>query len=175
MPDDPSYPPASREGFRIREARASDVPNLMAVEVASFRTDRLTPRQFAAHASSRTADLIVAHVGETLAGYALVLSRKGSRALRLYSLAVEQRFQGLGLGSALLAAAEMRAEARGAQRLRLEVRRDNMTAIRLYKARGYRLTGRKGAYYADGCPALRFEKELQCEGACDRPFLDEAA
>ena len=65
-----------------------------------------------------------------------------------------------GLGRRLLADAEAVAAGRKATVLRLEVREDNLSAIRLYERRGYRLIGSYSRYYADKADALRYEKTL---------------
>ena len=82
--------------------------------------------------------MLVASGAEAPVGYAVVLTRRGSRSARLYSIAVAAEAAGRGIGSRLLAAAEEAARRRGADRLHLEVRADNSTAIRLYERAGYR-------------------------------------
>jgi ribosomal protein S18 acetylase RimI-like enzyme len=89
-----------------------------------------------------------------------VLLRAGSRGARVYSLAVDPRWQGRGVGSRLLRAAESRAADHGCTFIRLEVRADNARAIRQYVRAGYAEIGAKPAYYDDGEMALRFEKSL---------------
>jgi ribosomal-protein-alanine N-acetyltransferase len=59
-----------------------------------------------------------------------------------------------GLAAALLAAGLERCHESGARRCFLEVREDNHGAIRLYRACGFRPTGRRGSYYQDGATAL---------------------
>jgi ribosomal protein S18 acetylase RimI-like enzyme len=113
--------------------------------------------------------LIVAKAGEELAGYALVLRRRGSRIARLYSLAVAEAWRGSGLGSRLLALAQERAALNNAASFRLEVRTDNEAAIRLYERTGYRLVGQKHDYYADGATALCYELPLSNAPAPDLP------
>jgi ribosomal protein S18 acetylase RimI-like enzyme len=44
--------------------------------------------------------------------------------------------------------------------LRLEVRADNVAAIRLYERHGYRRIGRLAAYYDDGADGWRYEQPL---------------
>jgi [ribosomal protein S18]-alanine N-acetyltransferase len=65
-----------------------------------------------------------------------------------------------GLGRQLLAAVEALARRRGAAELRLEVRPDNLSALRLYEASGYRTFDRRSRYYEDGADALRMRKPL---------------
>lgn len=60
----------------------------------------------------------------------------------------------------MLKAAEQLAAERGASSIHLEVRPDNVRAIRLYDNFGYRLTGAKARYYEDGAPAYRLTKSF---------------
>jgi ribosomal protein S18 acetylase RimI-like enzyme len=160
MPEVARLPPSTPADIRIGDALASDLDDLAAIELAAFRTDRLSRRQFAAHVRGGRADVLVARHGSGLAGYALVFRRRDSAVARLYSLAVAESWTGRGLGVALLHQAEQRATAAGAKFLRLEVRADNGPAIRLYEDQGYRFIGRRDTYYEDGAPALRYERLL---------------
>lgn len=90
----------------------------------------------------------------------MLLFRRNSHSARLYSLAVGVDARGLGLGDALLAACEDASRHRDCTRLRLEVRRDNAAALRLYQYRGYRLFATRLNYYEDGEDALRLERSL---------------
>jgi ribosomal protein S18 acetylase RimI-like enzyme len=161
MPQDNSFSPAPIDSdLRLRPARRTDANALARLETAAFRGDRLSRRSFAALVRSPSAILLVAIVSGAIVGYALVLTRRGSRVARLYSLAVAPEAGGQGLGSRLLAASERAARARGAESLRLEVRSDNSAAIGLYERRGYRLIGRRADYYHDGAAALRYQRRL---------------
>src|SRR5262245_27244316 len=115
---------------KIRAATMADLGALIDLENRSFSSDRLdrtAPRRLIA---SRSAAVIVAAAGSRAAGYAVVMFRSGSRVARLYSLAVDPEFR--GLGRQLLAAAERRAARAGSRVIRLEVRDDNTRAINLY-------------------------------------------
>lgn len=75
---------------------------------------------------------------------------------RIYLL---QRFQGLGLGAALMHAAVEAARARGARRLLLGVYAENAAAIAFYSRHGFRTVGRRrfnvgGREYDDAVLAL---------------------
>jgi ribosomal protein S18 acetylase RimI-like enzyme len=143
---------------KFRAASAADLGALIDLENRSFSSDRLSPESLRHLVSSPSAAVIVATVGRAHAGYAVVLFRTGSRIARLYSLAVEPDYR--GLGRELLGAAELEAASRGSSSLRLEVREDNARAINLYQRSSYRRFGQKPDYYADGAKALRFEKSL---------------
>lgn len=151
---------------KIRSATAADIGALNDLENRSFLTDRISRSSFRRLVSSPSATVIVASSKGALAGYAVVLFRTGSRTARLYSLAVDPDYR--GLGRELLAAAEKHAADRGCQTMRLEVRDDNLRAKNLYLRTGYRQFGEKLDYYADGATALRFEKGLAAGGGIAR-------
>jgi ribosomal protein S18 acetylase RimI-like enzyme len=145
----------------VRPANIADVPDLVAIENACFDTDRISARSFRGLVTRATAATLVVESGGTPAGYAMLLFRKGTAMARLYSIAVAPQFSGQGLGQRLIEAAEKEAFRRGKMLLRLEVRADNLNAIRLYRRLGYRPIGRYLDYYADHADALRFEKTLR--------------
>jgi ribosomal protein S18 acetylase RimI-like enzyme len=172
MPDDSCLPSPSGRGpvASFRHAVSEDLRDILAIEEAAFATDRLSPRRLRALLASPSADLLVAIVGDAIAGYCLVLRRRSSRVARLYSIAVRETLAGSGLGRRLLEAAESAAADGGATILRLEVRNDNPRAIRLYETTGYRGIGRRENYYQDGATALRYQRELRT-GATLAPTL----
>lgn len=154
----------------IRRARPADVPALHALELASFSTDRLSPRSFRHHLNNPAARLLVAEVDGQLAGYLLMLYRRNSLTGRLYSVAISAPYRGRSLGSALLQAAEVDARARGKQRIRLEVHVANHTAQQIYTRHGYTAFGTRDNYYQDLADALRMEKPLaQPAGSVEKP------
>jgi ribosomal protein S18 acetylase RimI-like enzyme len=154
--------PLPLPAVRIHAARRADLDALVALEKAAFATDRISPRQWRRHLRSGSAAALVAKIGPSLAGAALLFFRRGSHVARLYSIAVDRGWRGHHVGERLLAAAE-RSAARRARCLRLEVREDNAVARRFYATRGYQPIGRRAGYYEDGADALRFEKVLHPE------------
>jgi ribosomal protein S18 acetylase RimI-like enzyme len=155
----PSTPPLN--AIEIRKALPSDIDALASLEARAFATDRLSRRRFAALLKSPAAHMLVAVRKTGLAGYALVLTRAGSRTARLYSIAVAADEGRRGIGAHLLAAAEETALSAGADSLRLEVRADNRAAVRLYERSAYRLRGSRPAYYEDGMSALLYSRDLR--------------
>jgi [ribosomal protein S18]-alanine N-acetyltransferase len=143
----------------IRYARQSDLDAIDRLERIAFTGDRLSRRSLRSF-MAKGDRLLVAADDEGLAGYALVIRRKGARKARLYSIAVDPLRGGRGVGRALLAAVQSHAIEQGCESLRLEVREDNRRALALYERLGYRRFGRYEDYYEDGAPALRLEKHL---------------
>lgn len=154
-------PPPVTAAVRVRRAEVSDLDDLVALEESSFAQDRLSRAQYRKHLDSETALVLVASANHRrFLGTAVVFFRKGTTVARLYSIATKPAAQGKGVGSALIEASEVAARQRGCRSLRLEVRKDNGVAIRLYERLGYGKIGEYAAYYADGADAFRFEKQL---------------
>ncbi|HEX7338999.1 MAG TPA: GNAT family N-acetyltransferase [Rhodanobacteraceae bacterium] len=144
----------------IRPAEPADLDALVALEEATFDSDRLSRRQYRAHIRSASAVVLTAWLDERLAGAAVVFFRRGSHTARLYSLATAAAARGRGVGRALLDAVLAQARRRGCDRLQLEVRTDNAPAIALYEHTGFDRFGMHRGYYADGCDAWRYARNL---------------
>ena len=154
----------SAAALHLRAASTADIPALLALEDASFTTDRLAARNFRHLLRCGNCALLVAvaekHGQPVLAGYVLLLFRGRSATARIYSIAVDARFRGMGIGDLLLGAAETAARQHPVAAIRLEVRPDNTAAIRLYGKHGYQCFAEYPGFYEDGSDALRFEKRL---------------
>ncbi|HET7611366.1 MAG TPA: GNAT family N-acetyltransferase [Rhodanobacteraceae bacterium] len=145
---------------RIREASTADLDALVALERATFASDRISRVQWRRHIGSGTACVLVAGPPGRVEGAAVVFLRRNSRRARLYSLAVAASSRGRGLARSLLAAAEDEARRRGCNALDLEVRTDNRAALALYERHGYRRVVRLQGFYEDAADGWRFSKAL---------------
>jgi [ribosomal protein S18]-alanine N-acetyltransferase len=149
-----------QSSMTIRDARPRDLDAIARLENESFETDRVSRRSLREFLRAPHRPVIAATIDDELAGYVLVSLRKGARALRIYSLAVDTRFGRRGVGRALLQACEAYGRRHRRTALTLEVRYDNTSAIALYESCGFRQYGEHVHYYADGATALRYEKPL---------------
>ncbi|PNG25861.1 GNAT family N-acetyltransferase [Methylocella silvestris] len=145
----------------VRPATAQDLAAIERIENAVFEGDRLTRRSLRYFLTAKRSLMLTLATQDEVVGYSLVGLRKGSLKARLYSIALDPKQHGRGLGRMLLRASERAAEAHGARFLRLEVRTDNKSAIALYEKNGYRIFGRYEDYYEDGGEAIRLEKPLE--------------
>lgn len=150
--------------FQISDAGLEDVGELARLEQLVFvASDGLiSQRAFRRHIQGGKNILLVAkspNVPGLLAGYILVLVHKLSA--RIYSVAVNPDCRGLGIGRNLILSAMDRVGQKGITTLRLEVRRENSTAIRLYRSLGFTQTGIRPDYYATGSDAvlMKWKKE----------------
>jgi ribosomal protein S18 acetylase RimI-like enzyme len=146
--------------IHVRAGVPADLEALTDLETKVFATDRMSRRSVRRFLTASTAAVIVADYEGRITGSAVVLFRPNSAIARLYSIAVAPQCSGLGIGPALLAAAEEAALARDCLYLRLEVHEKNHRAIARYRKAGYREFGRHHEYYEDKGHALRFEKLL---------------
>jgi len=146
----------------IRPAIERDIDFLLPIEHRCFQHDRLTRLDFHRALTGKSAVLLSAEEGGVVLGYALIRIR--GRQAHLESLAVDPDARRLGLGRALLKAAEEAVLARGALHMRLEIREDNPAAYALYRSLGYRQHGTWLEYYEDQSDAMRLRKALNVPG-----------
>lgn len=148
--------------IKIRKARLKDLTQLVEVESACFDYDRLSRRNFHWMIKNAHSIFLVQEYKSKIVGYGLVLINSGTSLARLYSICTLKEFQGLGLGSKLIAELEELASSEeDCAYLRLEVKEKNLGAINLYKKLGYQKFAEKKDYYDDGQTALCFEKRIR--------------
>lgn len=102
--------------------------------------ERFGIRQIRRLIGSPNADVLAAaSAGGDIVGWAAGLVRRSGRGLtgRIYALAVGPEARGLSLGRLLMRREIALLKTRGAGRIFLEVREDNVAAIRLYLALGF--------------------------------------
>jgi ribosomal-protein-alanine acetyltransferase len=149
-----------QEPIILREALETDLDALGGIEASVFASDRLSRRSMRRFLESESDCFLVAEHEGKAAGYAIFFMHRGTSLSRLYSIAVSPAFQGRGIAAALLTEGERIAASHERIYMRLEVRKDNVAAIRLYEKLGYRQFGLYEDYYEDHQDALRFQKRV---------------
>lgn len=99
--------------------------------------------------------------GRAVLGFIVAESRR--RSGHIITIDVVSEARRLGVGSALLAAAEDQLRAAGAEVVALETAVNNETAIRFYKEKGYFVEKTVRGYYSGQLDALEMVKELAKE------------
>lgn len=144
----------------IRPASNADLTGLVDLENACFDSDRMSRRSFRYFLQQEHNCFLVAEQAGKITGYILVLLHRGTHLARVYSIAVDSKQRGQGIASQLIGAAEKFCAEDSRISMRLEVRTDNASAIRLYEKLGYHPFGEYKDYYEDHTDALRLQKRI---------------
>jgi ribosomal protein S18 acetylase RimI-like enzyme len=140
----------------IRPANLDDAGQILSIEKQCFTSDRLSIRSIRYFLRNPKSRLFIYVQDNLPIGYVLTLHHPRSRFARHYSIAVLPEYRGRGVAEALLLRAEQAcAEKHG---YKLEIRKDNTAARRLYTRMGYKERGLKKHYYQDGQDAIEMVK-----------------
>ncbi len=137
-----------------------DLHLLTELEVQLFSSDIISHRQFKYLITKANSIVVKAESDEIFSGYMVLLKRRNSSGLRIYSLGVAEYARNQGVAQKFLSYAEQEAQRNHCNRLTLEVAVNNESAVRLYRKAGYIEYGQKENYYEDGCTALVFHKKI---------------
>jgi [ribosomal protein S18]-alanine N-acetyltransferase len=113
----------------MRPLVAADAPALARLHAASF--DR-------PWSATEIAELVAAGAFGLIAADGFILCREGGGEAEILSIAVRPAARGRGQGRALVEAAVAAAAGQGAETMFLEVAADNIAALALYRAAGFR-------------------------------------
>lgn len=145
----------------IRLATEHDLEALVYLEETAFRSDRFSEDSIDYLLTRSRATTLVLEEAGKVAGSACVLWRRRYQAARLYNIAIDPKFQGRGFGALLMDECELEAARRGCSSMTLEVRKDNVGAIKFYERRGYVFKRILPEYYEDGSAGLKMAKSLE--------------
>jgi ribosomal protein S18 acetylase RimI-like enzyme len=146
-------------------ARYTDLDQLVALDSRSFsQADRYRRREWAGILSQSLGEgparIVVARVGGTVIGAAVVVTDIEAMHTSVLSLAVETRYRRTGLGRRLMCDA-LAQQSTHTRTVSLEVRIENVGARALYEQLGFRISRRLRKYYADGASALEYRAPMQ--------------
>ena len=146
--------------FRLREYRATDFPQLCAIDRLCFsEAIAYTPEEIALGLTQPGAFALVAEVQDQVIAFVLAY-RKKRRLGHIMTIDVRPEFRQMGLGNQLMELAEQRLRQNGAARVILEVSVQNDNAIRFYQRLGYATKRILPRYYPDGTDAYLMEKAV---------------
>lgn len=141
-------------GVVVRAAGRADVEDVAALEALAFPLDPWSPvlLEQAVDGTVPTVGILVAERDGAFVGYAVVSVVDVDAELQ--RIAVPEDLRRAGIARTLLEAVHVHAASRGAERLLLEVREDNLAARMFYGRHGFTELGRRPRYYRDGATAL---------------------
>ncbi len=139
--------------IEIRSAVPGDLQTVSSLEDLCFK-DPYPPYFISQLAEANPETFLVAEVNGHLVGY--VVADRWMDHDHLVSIAVHPKERMKGIGERLLLALEARL---GRTRpIRLEVRKNNLPALEMYRKHGFEETALIPGYYADGEDAIVMEK-----------------
>ncbi|MEV4168627.1 ribosomal protein S18-alanine N-acetyltransferase [Nonomuraea sp. NPDC049709] len=139
---------------------AADLPAVMAIERATFPLDAWSEGMMRGELAEmpRSRHYVVALVDDEIVAYAGLAAAADQADVQ--TIAVLEKHQGTGIGSALLTALLAEASRRGAREIFLEVRADNPRAQAVYRHFGFEEIGTRRRYYDDGTDAIMMRRKL---------------
>ncbi|SDH89454.1 ribosomal protein S18-alanine N-acetyltransferase [Nonomuraea jiangxiensis] len=138
----------------------ADLPAVMAIERATFPLDAWSEGMMRGELADmpRTRHYVVALVEEEIVAYAGLAAAADQADVQ--TIAVLDKHQGTGIGSAMLTELLSEARRRGAREIFLEVRSDNPRAQAVYRHFGFEDIGTRRRYYDDGTDAIMMRRKL---------------
>jgi ribosomal-protein-alanine N-acetyltransferase len=146
---------------RLRLARSADAAAIanLSRELIEYGLEwRWTPTRVAASIRAPNVNVLVACIGNNIAGFAIM--RYGEDDAHLDLLAVAPPYRRAGLAQRLVEWLEKCAVVAGIFKIELEVRAGNENAQLFYKRLGYRTVARLPGYYQGVETALRMGRDL---------------
>lgn len=141
----------------VRMADLADLNALVDLEYRCFDHDLISGRSWRRFIHKKMVWVI--HTDKLIASMVL-LHRKKSSMLRLYSVAIHPDARGKGLSHLLLEFAKQYAIEHDYEGIHLEVAVSNKPAVRLYEKQSFIKYGLKTAYYQSGEDALQMYWEV---------------
>jgi len=144
---------------QIRRFRLADMDRIAAIEAASFARDAYDRNLFAEFFHKCGDLFLAAEWREVVRGYSVTCIR-GERA-EIVSIAVEPRFRGNGIASALMDSTLRRLRRRPVTRLGLMVRVGNRPARQFYEKYGFEKVRLVRGYYENGSDGILMSREMK--------------
>ncbi len=137
----------------IREVRREDLERILDLEEKSFPSPYpMGYLRFLANKNRST--FLVAEADDRLLGY-VIADIRNEREGHIISIAVRPEKRRRGIARLLIRNVDRKLEEAGADRVKLEVRKSNTSAIELYRSLGYETDRLVPGYYRDGEDAIK--------------------
>ncbi|MFV0344636.1 MAG: GNAT family N-acetyltransferase [Bacteroidales bacterium] len=145
---------------RAEEALPADLSEITLLEQQCFGIEAFSKQQMRYLLTKANSIFLMIRKDNKISAYIVLLMRKNSKAIRIYSIAVSPEFRGCGLAKLLIEEAVIQANKLNCNSIRLEVSENNKAAIKLYQQQGFVQFGEKQSYYKDASNALLMVKTL---------------
>jgi len=145
----------------IQRATINDLETLHQIERECFTIEAFNKQHIAYLLENPNAVSLVAKINNAIAGFIIGLTHHHDKKMtgRVYTLDVAVTYRRKGIGLKLLSQIERIFAKRGVKICYLEVRRDNVAALELYRKHGYAEVEELKDYYK-GAHGVRLKKKL---------------
>lgn len=133
-------------GYLIRKMTERDLDEVMVIEKDSFTLPWSRP-SYESELQNQYANYLVCDWEGEVAAYVGMWTL--FEEAHITNVAVGKEYRGRGMGRVLMLEEEKLARAKKAERILLEVRPSNISALTMYKGLGFVTTGIRKQYYAD--------------------------
>ena len=140
----------------VREFRPEDSEELYGIVLSSLDEQYEPTVFYYFHSQWPSGQLVVCDISGRPMGF-LCSTKVGPNRARIMMFAVRSEYRNRGLGQLLLDRFRMNAMMNGMSTITLEVRPDNIRAIRFYKRNGFKETGVLPRFYKDGGDGIRMD------------------
>lgn len=144
--------------YAIRQMRSADLVRVHEIELESFPSP-WSERMLAEELELGYSHCFVLESGQKVEGY--VFARAVANEFHVSNLAVSSAMRGQGLGSLLMSFMIKKARLLGCDIAYLEVRTNNLAAIRLYQKLGFSIIHLRSRYYEDGSDAYEMARIIK--------------
>lgn len=139
----------------IRHAKYNDIDQIYLIEIDAFDKDAYSKESMLTQIKND--DFYVMERENKIIGYITILKRKNSRSVRLYNFTIHKDYRGKGYSHILITYI---LTLYIAYNIYLEVRKDNIQAIKLYEKYGFEKTKEIPNYYYDGTSAYKMIRKI---------------
>ena len=142
----------------IAFAKIGDLNDLILIENACFKTDKLSRRQMRYMLSKAKAFILLAKIKSITVAYCICFIPALPRTARLYSLAVLKEYRNRGIADRLIKDVIQRLQSLGYTSCSLEVRSKDSATKSLYSKNDFKEIQFLPTYYEDGEDGIRMKK-----------------
>jgi ribosomal-protein-alanine N-acetyltransferase len=135
------------ENWKIRQATAADLPQLLALDQKSDNAAHWSPDSYRAIFSTDSPKRLALIAQKNDVVYAFVIALTATCEWEIENIVTEHEHRRRGLATKLIAEILRRARASSAEKIFLEVRKSNSIARSFYEKMGFTPTGLRPAYY----------------------------
>ncbi|MEM3694966.1 MAG: ribosomal protein S18-alanine N-acetyltransferase [Candidatus Bathyarchaeia archaeon] len=135
----------------VEDASPKHLDRLYEIEIKCFEKEAFTKEQIASLLTNYNAIGLIAKLNEEIVGFIIGMlhQEEGKTVGHILTIDVLPEYRRRGIGLRLLNEIEEIFRGKGANVCVLEVREDNIAALRLYKKLGYKKIAKLKYYYGD--------------------------